>query len=141
RFTTHFPVALDVPGGDWGGVLKAVKEQLRAIPGRGLGYDALRYLSEPGAPGQAMHADPLPPISFNYHGQWDAGASRTGLAGQVTFGDLGTDMGPAEDRPYLIDVVGMVVGGRLEFRWFFSGNVFDETTVRTVADALLANLR
>ncbi|MCZ1005690.1 condensation domain-containing protein [Streptomyces lydicus] len=34
-FTTLFPVALDVPGGDWAAALKSVKEQLRAVPGRG----------------------------------------------------------------------------------------------------------
>ena len=33
-FTTQFPVVLDFPDGDWGAVLKSVKEQLRAVPHR-----------------------------------------------------------------------------------------------------------
>src|SRR2546429_678793 len=45
-FTTLFPVALDIPGLDWGRTLKSVKEQLRAIPGKGIGYGALRYLRQ-----------------------------------------------------------------------------------------------
>src|SRR5204863_7877923 len=40
-FTTMFPVALHLPADtDWGATLKSVKEQLRAVPGRGLGYGA-----------------------------------------------------------------------------------------------------
>ncbi|WP_245606219.1 amino acid adenylation domain-containing protein [Streptomyces himastatinicus] len=31
-FTTQYPVALTLPGGGWGPVLKSVKEQLRALP-------------------------------------------------------------------------------------------------------------
>jgi non-ribosomal peptide synthetase component F len=45
-FTTLFPVALDVPEDpDWGTTLKSVKEQLRAVPRRGIGYGALRHLT------------------------------------------------------------------------------------------------
>ncbi len=43
-FTTLFPVALSLPAG--GGpreAIRAVKETLRAVPGRGLGYGLLRY--------------------------------------------------------------------------------------------------
>ncbi|MFI6028102.1 amino acid adenylation domain-containing protein [Amycolatopsis magusensis] len=141
-FTTHFPVALTVPGSrrteDWGGVLKAVKEQLRAIPGRGLGYDALRYLSAAGA---VLREDPLPQISFNYHGQWDGGEDGTGLYRTAGFGDLGQDMGPDEARPYLIDVVGITTAGHLEISWFYSENLFAETTIRSLAEKLLDHLR
>src|SRR5439155_25286350 len=36
-FTTMFPVALHLPDdADWGTTVKVVKEQLRAVPGRGL---------------------------------------------------------------------------------------------------------
>ncbi|WP_159024388.1 non-ribosomal peptide synthetase, partial [Streptomyces scabiei] len=55
-FTSLFPVRLDVAGFDLdeafaggpaaGGVVKAVKEQLLAIPDKGLGYGLLRYLNE-----------------------------------------------------------------------------------------------
>ncbi|HEX2288933.1 MAG TPA: condensation domain-containing protein, partial [Pseudonocardiaceae bacterium] len=61
-FTTMFPLALDIPTtADLGGLLKSVKEQLRAVPGRGLGYGALRYLT----PTQALADQPHPQVSFN----------------------------------------------------------------------------
>src|SRR6185295_10843687 len=63
-FTTMYPVALDLPGEpDLGHALMAVKEQIRAVPGRGLGYGALRYLT-----GTAPAVDA--PVSFNYLGQF-----------------------------------------------------------------------
>ena len=82
-FTTEFPVALHLPPApdpgpapDWGPTLKSVKEQLRAVPRRGLSYGALRYLSDPGAPAAALGQGPRPQISFNYHGQWDTMLAR-----------------------------------------------------------------
>ena len=45
-FTTVYPALLELPeSGDAGAALKAVKEQLRAVPGRGIGYGLLRYPS------------------------------------------------------------------------------------------------
>ena len=45
-FTALFPVLLDLRGAEEpGAALKAVKEQLRAIPNRGVGYGLLRYLA------------------------------------------------------------------------------------------------
>ena len=45
-FTTLYPVLLQVPPGSGPGqALQAVKEQLRAVPNRGIGYGLLRYLS------------------------------------------------------------------------------------------------
>ncbi|GAA3437548.1 hypothetical protein GCM10018954_071620 [Kutzneria kofuensis] len=57
-FTSQFPVLLDLPStSDWGARLKAAKEQLRAVPGRGIGFDALRQLTDAlpgeGEPGSA----------------------------------------------------------------------------------------
>ncbi len=102
-FTSHFPVALTVPGDrSWGETVKSVKEQLRAIPGRGLGYDALRFLSRPGAPGHALHGDRLPQISFNYHGQLHGTTGRDGLI-RDRLPALGLDNEPDEPRPYLLD--------------------------------------
>ncbi len=48
-FTAVFPVVIDLPENQaLGEALKSVKEQLRAIPGRGLGYGLLRYLGDDG---------------------------------------------------------------------------------------------
>ncbi|WP_182880432.1 non-ribosomal peptide synthase/polyketide synthase [Microbispora sp. H10949] len=145
-FTAQYPVALEVPAGDhaadcavdWGAALKSVKERLRAVPRGGVSYDALRYLAAPGTPAAALRDDPRPGIRFNYHGQWDVrpdGLYRARLDG------AGPDLDPAEPAAYLLDVVGLVEGGRLELTWHYSPEVHDEATVRRVAGRMLEALR
>ncbi|NJC70661.1 amino acid adenylation domain-containing protein [Planosporangium thailandense] len=74
-FTSIFPVRLD-PGevdGTGPGILralKAVKEQLRAVPDRGVGYGLLRYVNPDTRPALARH--PEPQIGFNYLGRLPA---------------------------------------------------------------------
>jgi amino acid adenylation domain-containing protein/non-ribosomal peptide synthase protein (TIGR01720 family) len=129
-FTTHFPVVLTVPGAGWGDVLKTVKEQLRAVPGNGLGYDALRYLS-PSWSGPGVQ----PEISFNYHGQVDAMAGGTVFRGHSELS--GEIQDAREIRPFLIDIVGMLEHDRLTFSWTYSTNVHSKQTVERLAAALV----
>ncbi|MFE5879253.1 amino acid adenylation domain-containing protein, partial [Rhodococcus sp. NPDC056506] len=76
-FTSIFPVRLDLSGVDpsdacaggpaAGLAVKAVKEQLRAVPERGIGYGLLRYLND--ATAQSLSQFSAPQISFNYLGR------------------------------------------------------------------------
>ncbi|SES14724.1 non-ribosomal peptide synthase domain TIGR01720/amino acid adenylation domain-containing protein [Lentzea xinjiangensis] len=138
-FTSQFPLALRVPAGEWGGVLKSVKEQVRALPRRGQSYAALRHLSAPDSPAAALRDDPHPLISFNYHGQWDVASNDDGLV-RARCAPLGRDIAAGNARAYLIDVVGLVENGRLELTWLYSGQVHDESTVRGVAEAVVRGL-
>ncbi|TWP54344.1 amino acid adenylation domain-containing protein [Lentzea tibetensis] len=124
-FTSEYPLALTVPG-DWATTIKSVKEQLRAVPHRGLSYGALRYLAG------ELRGTPQPRLSFNYHGQWDSGAQRE---------DTGQDVAPESPRTYLIDVTGLVADGELELTWHYSDNVHDEQTVRRLAERMTVALR
>uniref|UniRef100_UPI003564551B non-ribosomal peptide synthetase n=1 Tax=Amycolatopsis kentuckyensis TaxID=218823 RepID=UPI003564551B len=128
-FTSMFPVALDVPD-DWGAALKSAKEHLRAVPRRGIGYGALRYLT-----GTAPVI--TPPISFNYLGQFDLpGDLYTGL-----HRELSLDADPSDSRPHLLEVVGRVDGDTLEFGWHYAEGVHEEATVKRLAEGMLAALR
>ncbi len=139
-FTAQYPVALEVPAGDWGAALKSVKECLRAIPRHGLGYDALRYLSPQDSPAAALRDDPTPRIRVNYHGQWDAASTDAGLYRARRDG-AGPDIDPAERAPYLLDVVGLVEGGELALTWLYSDQVHEEATVRRLAEQVVEALR
>ncbi|WP_420831561.1 non-ribosomal peptide synthase/polyketide synthase [Amycolatopsis lexingtonensis] len=127
-FTSMFPVALDVPE-DWGEALKAVKEQLRAVPRRGIGYGALRYLT-----GTAPDIDPL--VSFNYLGRFDDAEE-----GPFRAGALDADVDPHAPRTHALDVVGRVTGGTLELTWSHATGLHDRATVEALAGRMLAALR
>ncbi|HET9256037.1 MAG TPA: amino acid adenylation domain-containing protein, partial [Pseudonocardiaceae bacterium] len=140
-FTTQFPLALTVPAGaSWRTVLTSVKEQLRAVPHRGLSYGALRYLS----PGDsALSADPPPQISFNYHGQWDP-AGHEGAAHWTPARDtpgLGSDLAPEVLRPHLVDVTGVVSAGELALSWHYSDQVHERATIEALAERMVGALR
>ncbi|MGW1727842.1 amino acid adenylation domain-containing protein [Streptomyces sp. NPDC002306] len=76
-FTAMYPVRLDVTGIDVadafaagpaaGRAVKAVKEQLRAVPDHGIGYGLLRHLNPQTAP--VLAGRPQPQIGFNYLGR------------------------------------------------------------------------
>ncbi|MFD5434090.1 non-ribosomal peptide synthase/polyketide synthase [Kitasatospora sp. NPDC127067] len=137
-FTAEFPLALHVdPEAGWHDTLRSVKEQLRAVPLRGLSHGALRHLHPSALPADA--AAPL--IGFNYHGQWD---SRSAAADGLLRGSLppaGRDTDPDEPRPYLLDVIGAVQDGRLELGWTYPAARYDEATVRALAEQTLQALR
>ena len=72
-FTTLYPVAVDPGDGrDLGAAVKAVKDQLRAVPDRGLGYGALRFAA-PGRAGLAV----APPVLLHYLGRFAGTGSVT----------------------------------------------------------------
>ena len=79
-FTSLYPVRLDpglldledalAGGASLGRALKTIKEQLRAVPGKGLGYGLLRYLNGETAAQLAGFA--APQLGFNYLGRFPA---------------------------------------------------------------------
>jgi amino acid adenylation domain-containing protein/non-ribosomal peptide synthase protein (TIGR01720 family) len=139
-FTTGFPVALAPSGGDWGERLKSVKEQLRAVPRRGIGYGALRHLSPAGSPAEILAEAPRAQVCFNYLGQAGEPGSGGGLVRGVRLG-FGTEQAPEESLEYLLDIVAHVRGGRLEFALFHSAAVHDAATIGRFGERLADVLR
>lgn len=75
-FTSIFPVTLKLETNDLGESIKTVKEQLRCIPHKGIGYGILKYLHK-NISLSSSKTKPIssgtvsPTLSFNYLGQWD----------------------------------------------------------------------
>ncbi|WP_316235500.1 condensation domain-containing protein, partial [Bradyrhizobium sp. SZCCHNR1085] len=133
-FTSLFPVLLEVEGtSDAGAALKVVKEQLRAVPHRGIGYGLLRYLAGAAVP------EVSPEISFNYLGQLDG----SGGAGALRFApeDVGAQQDGRNRRAHLIDVSAHVRDGRLQLQWFYSPASHDASTIEALAAGLVAYLQ
>jgi len=135
-FTSVFPVCLDIAAAtDPGHALRRVKEQLRAIPGYGVGYGILRYSSE-----KPIFPNIEPQVSFNYHGKID-GAATEGSLFSAAKEDHGQTISPLNRRPELIDVNAAVVDGMLEVQWGYSSAVHRRTTIESLANAYVVSLR
>nr|QEO73591.1 AMP-dependent synthetase and ligase [uncultured bacterium] len=125
-FTTYFPLALHVSAEDWDGLIESVGQQVRAVPGKGLGYGALKYC------GDTFADVPAPLISFNYLGRFDSDRPDGDLYRRVS--EIGLYQAPTADRAHLLDVVGLVKDGRLEFSWFYSSEIHQAATIEHLAD-------
>ena len=133
-FTSIYPVRLSLRSGmPLDASLQSVKNQLRQIPDKGIGYGLLRdQLTGPSQAGlpQAgfLHANVL----FNYLGQFDQV-----VAGSRLFSFAAEPVGlwhhPKGKRTHLIEVLARISGGQLEVQFNFSRNVHSRATMEQIA--------
>jgi amino acid adenylation domain-containing protein/non-ribosomal peptide synthase protein (TIGR01720 family) len=127
-FTTLYPLRLDLSSGtEEQTLIPSVKEQIRAVPRRGLGYGLLRYLQADSATNEMTVPFPAD-ISFNYLGQ-----VRNETGDDKFFTLLNEDTQPSHDpnglRSHLIDIIGIVVEKELRIDWLYSTNLHREETI------------
>ncbi|MDY7534454.1 non-ribosomal peptide synthase/polyketide synthase [Pseudomonas sp. Bout1] len=140
-FTSLFPVRL-TPAATPGDSIKQIKEQLRSIPDKGIGFGALRHLGDARAQ-QSLRALPTPRITFNYLGQFDGSFEGDDGALFVPAQDnAGVDQSPDAPLGNWLTLNGQVYGGELRVGWTFSTERFDSATIehlaREYADELAA---
>ncbi len=136
-FTSLFPVVLSV--GDRKGLLEtvaSVKDQLNAIPNRGIGYGVLRYMTPDSATREAFKSLPFPQVIFNYFGQLDESFS----GGHFAFDRLGFSQSPGRARKSLIDIGGGIINGTLQIAFSYCRKIHDAPTIQRLADDFDANL-
>jgi non-ribosomal peptide synthase protein (TIGR01720 family) len=139
--TALFPVLLELDRKqtDPGEQLKAVKEQLRAVPRGGIGYGVLRYLGDPGIAARLREL-PAAEVVFNYLGQLDRGLPESALLGPAPESG-GSPRSPRQRRDHLLEINGGVTGGRLRLTWTYSENRHARATVEALAGRFTAALR
>jgi non-ribosomal peptide synthase protein (TIGR01720 family) len=142
-FTSTYPIVLETgPGPGWqpGKVLSRVKEQLRSIPNRGLGYGVLRHVSKDGRIRSRLSELPAAEIIFNYLGQVDQVLRKSTLLAAAPE-TSGTAVAPENRRPYVLDVSGLVVKGRLQVNWSYSDQLHRRERIEEVATHYMERLR
>jgi non-ribosomal peptide synthase protein (TIGR01720 family) len=138
-FTSLFPVTLDLGyENDRGARLKSIKEQLRTIPQRGIGYGLLRYMT--GDAASALATVDAPEVSFNYLGQFDQLRDGSLIRSLAPEG-VGTLRSPSGTRRHLIEVLGQVIDGQLRFDWRFSVHRHQRATVERLASRHVETLQ
>ncbi|MAM88882.1 MAG: non-ribosomal peptide synthetase [unclassified Hahellaceae] len=133
-FTSLYQVCLRLPESvDAGACIKAVKEQLRAVPQHGLGYGVLRYLAREALPA------PTSGVLFNYLGRVDDGQ-------EAGFFDISSDPVPADRSGanahiHELEIVPMILNDSLQVEWRFSGQRYDIATQAQLLTRYMAALR
>ncbi|KAB8321062.1 non-ribosomal peptide synthetase [Tolypothrix campylonemoides VB511288] len=140
-FTTIFPVLLELKATDnLEDAIKSIKEQLRAIPNRGIGYGLLRYLSGDAEITSTLQALPQAEVSFNYLGQLDSGMQENSFF-KLAPESVGSQQSKLGSRSHLLDINGLVVESQLQLDWTYSENFHKRATIESLAQDFAASLR
>jgi amino acid adenylation domain-containing protein/non-ribosomal peptide synthase protein (TIGR01720 family) len=139
-FTSLYPVVLEMDGDDDPAEhVKQVKEMLRAIPHKGIGYGMLRYMAPPRAR-QGIDFLLRPRVIFNYLGQFDSDV-RNMADFAMAPESPGPVVSPAALRLYDLDISGMVSGQCLSVTVSYNRNHFRRATVEGFLAILKERLR
>ncbi|MEU7628825.1 amino acid adenylation domain-containing protein [Nocardia sp. NPDC049220] len=136
-FTSAYPVAVDLAdidladafggGAAAGAAIKTTKEQLRALPDKGIGFGMLRYL-DPDA-GAVLADSPTPQISFNYLSRATTGGD-TGPWLPQRFAATQDDRAPVAA---VVDINAVLTDAGLEVTWSYASRLLDEADVAELA--------
>ncbi|WP_212003977.1 non-ribosomal peptide synthetase [Chitinophaga sp. HK235] len=128
-FTSVYPVILETAGGSLEKDLVLVKENLRTIPNKGIGYGMLKYLS-----GQGLPEAPTQ-IVFNYLG--DFGARNIGAKADAVFefsaDYFGASSATVNEDDSLLQVSGITVDGVFTANIKYNAALFDVPVIEALA--------
>ena len=140
-FTTIFPVALDLKESQTPvDAVRLVKEQLRAIPNRGIGYGLLRYANGDPQIAAALSGQPQAEVRFNYLGQTDRALPQASMF-EPDPESSGPLQSPKRERGYLLNIIGAVTSGELRLEWTYSENIHRRETVERLARSYIEELQ
>jgi non-ribosomal peptide synthase protein (TIGR01720 family) len=108
------------------------KNTLQLIPNKGIGYGIIRYFL-------GRLNKPLPKISFNYLGQWDAGVSSGGLLRYAKCGS-GRDCDEENISCNLIDINCCVKSNVFDMWISYKGDYYSFVTISKFADLFRTRL-
>jgi len=137
-FTSLYPIVLNMSGEqDLAYKIKTVKESMRQIPNKGIGYGILKYMTSSENKG-VLRFNLKPEINFNYLGQFD-GDVNTEL---FTVSDIpaGKSISPNMDNLYKLDINGIVTKGRFTLNFMYHKGEYKNSTIRTLAENFKKNL-
>ncbi|MBY0204782.1 non-ribosomal peptide synthetase [Paenibacillus cucumis (ex Kampfer et al. 2016)] len=136
-FTSMYPVMIRMEAGaDISKRIKSVKEGLRQVPSKGIGYGILRYLS---AWTEGDKLERNPEISFNYMGQINQNSDQAGI--QFSTYSSGPSVSENNKRPFVLNINSIVVEGKLALTINYSQKQYQRETMEQLAYSYKDNLR
>ncbi|GAA3649397.1 non-ribosomal peptide synthase/polyketide synthase [Flavivirga jejuensis] len=139
-FTNVYPVSLiDESKGALGNLIKSIKEQLRKIPDKGLGYGALLNL-HPSEEVRKRISKIQWDILFNYLGQLDNLTTNESWF-DIALESCGTPIGDSIPFTNKLEINSSVTGGQLQLEWSYSEKEYKPETIKKLANQYLSNIK
>ncbi len=131
-FTSIYPVILSTDTqSDLGLSIKSTKENLRAIPRKGMTFGVLKHLGDSAIQNKLSKLDNSE-VSFNYLGQLDQISNADSLLSSTTE-STGEEIAPLAKRKYKIEVSAKVHDGQLQVIWRFGARLFARSTIERLS--------
>ncbi|WP_343914392.1 amino acid adenylation domain-containing protein, partial [Aquimarina litoralis] len=135
-FTSIYPFVLDVSTTEKrSDSLVQVKESLRKVPNKGIGYGMLKYLTDD------FDGSISPSIVFNYLGDFGDGIgnSETSLF-EYCSDDIGLSSSSDNGQDTVLDISGMMSSGRLSMSIRYSDDLYDQSTIASLIASYKSHL-
>ncbi len=138
-FTSVFPVSLTSDGTQsLDRHIIDTKEMLRRVPRKGIGYGILKYLSS--GTKSSLKATTGPQVSFNYLGQFDRDTTELPFR-VIADSTTGQAHSLDQQREYLLDIICIVIGGKLHITASFSEKLFQGDDIERLLDTFAGQLK
>ncbi|MFE7378723.1 condensation domain-containing protein, partial [Bacillus cereus] len=136
-FTSQYPVILPIEEkSNLSHQIKNIKEGLRHIPNKGIGYGLLKYLSE----NQEKQTFTLKPeISFNYLGQFDQDLENSAM--KISSYSSGLSANTDQLRVFVLDINSMILDGKMLLTINYNRKQYRRETIEQLANRLQASLQ
>jgi fengycin family lipopeptide synthetase D/gramicidin S synthase 2/tyrocidine synthetase-2 len=137
-FTSQFPVILNMEDSrDLGYRIKGVKETMRQIPNKGIGYGILRYLTSKQG-NTPLDFTGEPEIRFNYLGQF-VQPDQSGLV-KMSSMPTGKSVSPDYEKDYTFDIIAAVNNEKLRVTIEYNRCQYDRSDIETLANCYESRL-
>ncbi|MCK4258179.1 MAG: amino acid adenylation domain-containing protein [Halanaerobiales bacterium] len=126
-FTSLYPVYFEKQTGIED-TIKYVKESLRRIPNKGLNFGLARYLKN-----NPYLKNFKSEVCFNYLGQFADEFSQNDVTGRLLRGaseSSGSSTHGQNEHPYLIEINGLIIDGKLQFSLLYNQKLVDIDKMR-----------
>jgi iturin family lipopeptide synthetase C len=130
-FTNDYPLTLSYQE-NWGDQIKGIKESLRAVPDKGIGYGILKHLTSQENKKEYDFTKKASPVVFNYLGQFDQEVDN--LSFTIAKESYGRTEHTNEYRIHELEFSGMVVEKSLKMSLIFSHEQFEEDTINRLME-------
>ncbi|HEY4326481.1 MAG TPA: amino acid adenylation domain-containing protein [Mucilaginibacter sp.] len=135
-FTNSYPVLLKKnTTADAGQLIKGIKEDLRRVPDKGLGYGVLKYINKL----EELQGDDPWDLDFNYLGQLQTTVS-SGRWLSVSTEDKESEINEEQLSVSKLSVNSYIFEGNLILNWSYSIHHYHRETISSVADEYVAQL-
>lgn len=137
-FTTNYPVIFSMKDDlDLSHEIKNIKETLRRVPAKGIGYGILRYITNKELLGE-LEFKLKPQISFNYLGQFDEDIPE--YVFEISNLSPGNNIAEENEHIYAIDINGMIKNKKLAISFNFDANMVKRETMHKFVEDYKRNL-